>query len=73
MNDVYSAIEIPDMDYHWYRQNPDGTWSHKPGPSLVTNKDESRNIIYDPQICNRNDGTTNYSEFVGYYAVSSVD
>ncbi len=71
MSDSY--IEIPDMDYHWYRQNSDGTWSHKLGPTLVMDFDAALNTIYDPQICNRNYGSTNYSEFVGYYAVSSVD
>ncbi len=24
-------------DYHWYRQNGDGTWSHKPGSWLPEN------------------------------------
>ncbi len=73
LNGIDSYIEIPDMDYHWYRQNPDGTWSHKRGPTLVIDFDAALNKIYDPQICNRNYGSTNYSEFVGYYAVSSVD
>ena len=27
------------FDYHWYRQNPDGTWSHKPGYGEVMNKE----------------------------------
>lgn len=67
-------IEIPDTDYHWYRQNPDGTWSHKRGDSYATNLDASENIIYDPQICDRNYGDgLNYSIFVGYYAVSPID
>ncbi len=63
----------PDMDYHWYRQNPDGTWSHKRGQSEVINYDASGEIIYDPQVCDRDYGTIDYSIFVGYYAVSSVD
>ena len=25
-------------DYHWYKLNADGTWSHKPGNTPVTNK-----------------------------------
>ena len=68
-------IETPDTDYHWYRQNPDGTWSHKRGGSYATNLDASGNIIYDPQICDRNyeDEGINYSIFVGYYAVSPID
>ena len=38
-------------DYHWYRQNSDGTWSHKPGITRVRNYDINGNIIYDPQYC----------------------
>lgn len=71
INGVYSAVEFPDMDYHWYRQNPDGTWSHKRGGTDVIDYDASGEIIYDPQICDRDYGSTNYSIFVGYYAVSS--
>lgn len=57
-------------DYHWYRQNSDGTWSHKPGTTPVTNLDASKNIIMDPLECDRNveDGL-NYNYFVGYYAI----
>lgn len=57
-------------DYHWYRQNSDGTWSHKPGKNPVTNLDASKNIIMDPLECDRNveDGL-NYNYFVGYYAI----
>ncbi len=66
----------PDTDYHWYRQNPDGTWSHKLGVGEVTNLDASGNIIYDPQVCNRDYRNTLgviYSDFVGYYCVSCPD
>ena len=65
-------LDRPDTDYHWYRQNADGTWSHKPGITEVINVDASNNIIFDPEICNRNDGYFDYSVFVGYYAVSPL-
>lgn len=65
--------EFPDLDYHWYRQNPDGTWSHKRGWSEVTNLDAFGEIIYDPQICNRNYNMYDYAVFVGYYAVGISD
>ncbi|MDR0493646.1 MAG: LysM peptidoglycan-binding domain-containing protein [Nitrososphaerota archaeon] len=36
-------------DYHWYRRNSDGTWSHKPGTSPVTDKALTGiNVYYDP-------------------------
>lgn len=44
------------MDYHFVRENSDGTWSQKQGfnpvtgrPGLVTNKDDHGEIITDPQ------------------------
>ena len=61
-----------ETDYHWYRQNPDGTWSHKRGQGKVTNLDASDNLIYDPEMCNRNDGTYDYSIFCGYFQVSPL-
>lgn len=56
----------PDYDYHWYRKDEDGTWSHKPGVTAVSRVDQSRNIIYDPQKCDRGE----YYEFMGYFAIS---
>lgn len=69
---ISSWVEYPDMDYHWYRQNPDGTWSHKRGQSAVIDYDATGNTIYDPQVCDRNYGGLNYSVFVGYFAVSPL-
>jgi len=58
-------------DYHWYRQNPDGTWSHKMPGIAVKNVDTSNQTIYDPQECNRNYTAygKEYDVFLGYYAV----
>ena len=47
-------------DFHWYRQNPDGTWSHKPGGTNVINVDASGNLIFDPEIADRNYAYANY-------------
>ena len=52
-------------DYHWYRQNDDGTWSHKPGRTAVTNKDESDKIITNPETCDRG----RYRTFVGFFMI----
>jgi hypothetical protein len=54
-------------DYHWYRQNSDGTWSHKPGTDPVTNIDGLDKVIYDPSLA---DWQATYDIFVGYYAVT---
>ena len=59
-------------DYHWYRQNPDGTWSHKPGLLAVSNKDSGGEIIVDPRTANRNPpGPVNYTEFCGCFCVKA--
>ncbi|MBQ7603757.1 MAG: RICIN domain-containing protein, partial [Clostridia bacterium] len=59
------ALVVSDVDYHWYRQDADGLWSHKQGTTPVKRTDNSGNLIIDPQLANRGDYTT----FVGYYAV----
>ncbi len=66
--------EGKEYDYHWYRQNSDGTWSHKPGLSDVTNLDYDNKLIFDPQYCNRKlSDEINYNYFVGYYAIKPLN
>lgn len=70
-------------DYHWYRQNPDGSWSHKPGNGKVRDFDFDGNPIMDPQFCNRMSSAFiseekncvycfNYSSFVNFYSISFI-
>jgi hypothetical protein len=67
----------PDMpDYHWYRDNGDGTWSHKPGRTLATDReflgyDGTGAIKYGEKITDPKDAASKsgYSEFVGYYYI----
>lgn len=61
------ALIVGKTDYHWYRQNPDGFWSHKPGKTNVTNIDQQGNSIIDPQYAEWND---RYKKFIGYFAVT---
>ena len=70
-----AMVVDPGHTYHFYRQNPDGSWSHKPGTLPVTNKDASEKVIYVPHNADRNynknnkkDGI-NYVDFCGYYCV----
>lgn len=51
--------------YHWYRQDPDGYWSHKPGEYCVSRVDDSNNLISDPAVAD-----DEYENFVGYFAVT---
>lgn len=69
-----AMVTNPYHSYHFYRQNPDGTWSHKPGTLDVTNKDASDQNIYFPHLADRdykkNKKTViNYNDFCGYYCV----
>lgn len=66
-----ALVIAPNSDYHWYRQNSDGLWSHKRGGNPSQLDDASGHSIYDPAICNRNYGLgLNYSVFCGYYQVN---
>lgn len=75
----YSKIALvidPKQDYHFYRQDSNGFWSHKPGGTPVKNKDTSGRLIYNPELANRdsrddaenNDGL-NYNVFCGFMCV----
>ena len=56
-------------DYHWYRQNSDGTWSHKMGLTPVTDKTyyTLTEVIYHPDDAAAARG---YTTLVGYFAMS---
>ena len=60
-----ALVIAPGYDYHWYRQDSDGLWSHKPGTTPVTRFDNSNDLIIDPQTANRG----LYTEFIGYFEV----
>lgn len=55
------------VDFHWYRQNQDGSWSHKPGGAIVRDWDNTRVPIYYPTPDMAD--TWDYNCFVGYFAV----
>ena len=61
------ALVIREDDYHWYRQNKDGTWSHKPGEFPVTNIDDAEGLITDPR-----NAVSSY-QFVKFYEVGPND
>ena len=71
-----------DQDYHFYRQDCSGAWSHKPGTNDATNEDASGNAITNPEKADRDyenkciqdgleecDEEHNYQEFCGYFSV----
>ena len=56
---VFLALD-PQNDYHWWRMNSDGYWSHKPGSTEVVDVDASGKKIKNPLKANRNYQTLNY-------------
>lgn len=64
---VALAVDLTrgDEDYHWWRKDSDGYWSHKPGESRATNLDSSNQVITEPQTCDRGD----YTIWKGYFRV----
>ncbi len=59
----YVALVIwPGVDYHWYRQDNVGCWSHKPGQTAARDVDNSGNKITDPKTCDRG----SYTDFCTY-------
>lgn len=54
-------------NYHWYRQDSDGLWSHKPGHTAISRYDADDKPIIDPETC---EWDINYTYFVGFFAVT---
>lgn len=71
-NDYYKGalVVAPGRDFHYYRLNDDGVWTHKPGYKPSTNLDASNKLINDPEKANRDyGGTLNYKDFCGYVCI----
>lgn len=48
-NCLITLVILPGMDFHFFRRDSDGTWSHKPGPRDPINVDNSGRPISDPR------------------------
>ncbi|AUT64950.1 hypothetical protein [Paraburkholderia terrae] len=62
---LVALVIWPNGDFHWYRKGRDGFWTHKPGPTAVTNLDNSGNLIIDPRTANRGP----YTDFCTFMTV----
>lgn len=62
-----ALVVAPNLDYHWYRQDSDGKWSHKPGSTKATNLDNAGKVITNPETASRGA----YTSFCGYFFVCS--
>lgn len=59
----------PNKDYHFYRQDSNGLFSHKPGKYAVTNRDASGNLIYNPKNADRDHEHFNYSVPCSFFCI----
>lgn len=57
---IFLALDIGN-DYHWWRQDNNQYWSHKPGSTNVVNTDASGNLIKNPVISDRKFKRRNYA------------
>ena len=67
---IFLALD-PQNDYHWWQQNRNGYWSHKPGSTDVVDVDASGEKIKNPLKANRKYETLNYYKpcfFSGVYS-----
>lgn len=68
-----ALIVDPKRDYHFVRQDSDGTWSHKPGAMEVTTLDASGRPIIRPDralfVYKNHKDPLQYTKFCGYHCV----
>ena len=68
-----ALIVDPKRDYHFVRQDSDGTWSHKPGAMDVTTLDASGRPIIRPDralfVYKNHKDPLQYTKFCGYHCV----
>jgi hypothetical protein len=60
-------------DYHFFRQDSDGMWSHKDGSNKVKRYDALKRRIFDPELASRDytwqGSDLNYDDFCAFYCV----
>lgn len=52
---LVALVVNPGNDYHWYRLDSDGKWSHKPGRTRASQYDNAGHYIHDPRRANMGD------------------
>ncbi len=68
-----ALVVDPGEDYHYYRQDADGMWSHKDGSNKVKRFDALKRPIFNPKLAARDyrwqESDLNYEDFCGFYCV----
>jgi len=62
---LFFSEDGKERDVHWYRQDDDGSWSHKDGRHNPSQLDADGKPIRDPRCI----ATTNYPLFGGFFLV----
>jgi len=66
-----ALVVHPGEDYHFYRQDSDGWWSHKDGANQVKRFDAEGKPIWNPKTAARDyrpkGSFLNYKDFCGFY------
>jgi hypothetical protein len=66
-----ALVVHPGEDYHFYRQDSDGWWSHKDGSNKVKRYDAEGQAIWNPETAARDyrpkGSFLNYKDFCGFY------
>ena len=72
-----ALVVDPGEDYHYYRQDSDGLWSHKDGSNKVKRYDAFKSSIANPELASRDyriqGSDLNYEDFCGFYCVPRYD
>jgi len=72
-----ALVVDPGEDYHFYRQDSNGLWSHKDGSNKVKRVDALKRTIANPKFAARDyrwqGSDLNYEDFCGFYCVPRYD
>jgi hypothetical protein len=60
---LVALVVGPNWDFHWYRKGRNGYWTHKPGGTQATDRDNSGHLIHDPRTADRG-GYTSFCTFM---------
>ena len=65
------TVDPKNKEFHYYRQDSNGKWSHKNGPNKANNTDYDGKKIKDPKKANRRSKVSkhHYSKFCNYYCI----
>lgn len=64
---LIALVVAPGYDFHWYRRDDNRYWSHKPGSTEATTKDQNEELITDPETADRGF----YTDFCGYFKINN--